>query len=78
VTDTDGLVVVATCDARHKAELLVELLEDGGITAVLEDGGSIGFGSKPPFGPFHVAVRSDDAESAKELVAGWWDADESD
>jgi hypothetical protein len=78
MTDTDGLVVVASCDARHKAELLVELLEDGGITAVLEDGGSIGFGSKPPFGPFRVAVRSDDAETAKQLVAGWWDASEPD
>ena len=78
MTDADGLVVVASCDGRHKAELLVALLEDAGILSVVEDGESIGFGSKPPFGLFRIAVRPSDADPARDLVAGWWDASEAD
>lgn len=63
-------VEIARCGTRYEAELLVGLLEDAGIDAVLTTSLS-GYGERALLGDHRILVRSEEAERAREVVAGW-------
>ena len=63
------LVTVTTVNDAGLANVVSGVLEQAGIESVVSGGGSGDVYPMPSVNPFHILVREDDAERARDVLA---------